>query len=955
MKNLASLVIFIFSITILSFTLAINSTNEEFTIEPEIIYLNWSNSYKENLTVTSGLDIIVVFNNSTSVPANYSQGIGINLIVVNNTNELDNTNFINTSSSNSVNFIIIASFNETHMPGRYKGLFYVENGTNSTENASVVVTIDLPIEINSSTGLGYFNGSLPSEAKEYHSFYFNCSNFPNTTSITINVSFDNEELDLFLLVGDTLLAKSINKEGNEEKLSYSFSNCDKIYEIRIYGNNGSGISYNGTLILMALNSSLTKINFGTQNVTNKTLTRILNLTNKGNIPIENVEEKFEIYYIKKFVGDASNNFTFYLPGFPVFEKIKVRLIWNGTGSYNLSIFNSSHELGRSSDKAINANIAKVEKEEFIEINNTDSDNWWRVEVKNTTANLSSYILLIQAFVNSSKWISTNFSSYSNKSFDIFGDENSTKIVKINLTTPPDSISGSYQGFLIYSAENGGELKIPIELNLTNKLNITLAELSKQNVNVSTQNDSVVATLFILFFDGTKIPKNSFNFTKYMNVTLYQPNASYSKKVNFSDASNQTEWKINLTIPEKMPGGNYFIRINLSSDIYVGETWDNLELIVNDTGLFMNASYPSSLKNGTTGVINVTIKNFGPVNATDAKIKLINQSLITNVRFLSTNCQRKSTGQEVTFNISAYNSKGCYVAWEITADKEEGTAILLLNGSAGNWFENTLRIDIPIEKYYETTTTTTIPNITLPSTTVTTTTIPTTTTTTTTTIPKPSILLNESFKINSIEPNVPVILIISKSNVMKIRKIVLFAKRSIQNASVTLKETEKPEGLAPPIKSEEGAVFKYLEIVSGISKEDLENVTIEFQVEKMWLLENDIHPSSIFLYRYDKEWKKLPTRKLNETEAVYIFESVSPSLSLFAIVGERAKGLPFWLTYVFVGAVVAGVLAYLFWPVKEKGTKKEVKAKVEEKEEVKSPWEELKKKWEEFMKRERKSD
>ncbi|MEM7826412.1 MAG: hypothetical protein QW451_02165, partial [Candidatus Aenigmatarchaeota archaeon] len=87
--------------------------------------------------------------------------------------------------------------------------------------------------------------------------------------------------------------------------------------------------------------------------------------------------------------------------------------------------------------------------------------------------------------------------------------------------------------------------------------------------------------------------------------------------------------------------------------------------------------------------------------------------------------------------------------------------------------------------------------------------------------------------------------------------------------------------------------------------------------------------------------------------IYLFKSVSPGLSLFAIVGEKQKGLPISLTYLAIGGVVAGILAYLFWPTKEE-TKTEVKVEKTKEEDLRKPWEELKKKWEEFMKREKKS-
>ncbi|MEM5773281.1 MAG: hypothetical protein QXL86_03635, partial [Candidatus Aenigmatarchaeota archaeon] len=427
------LILTIFSLTVFSFVEALkSSTSGEFSLEPEEIYLNWTNSYTANLTLNSTSDISIVFENSSLLLANYSQSQGINLILKNNTGEFGNINTINTTESNYTNFTLILN-TSLAMPGRYEGVFFVKNSTNSSENASVKVISDVPIEINSSTGIGSFNGSLPENAQNYQFFYFDCSAVENVTSISVHV--DDENLNIFLLADDKLVAKSIENEGI---LSYSFVNSSATYEIRIYG---SGTDYNGDVILLTLNSSLKEIDFGTQNITNKTITKTFNLTNEGSIPAYHVSENVELYHVKRFEGSGSKNFTIFLPNSSIIEKIKVRLVWEDEGAYNISIYNPLGELVESSsEKYIGANISKVEKEEFLEVENIAKAGWWRIEVVNITG-YPDYNLTIQAFVNESKWVSTNFSSYINKTFDVVGNENSTKTIEINLTTPNDAVSG----------------------------------------------------------------------------------------------------------------------------------------------------------------------------------------------------------------------------------------------------------------------------------------------------------------------------------------------------------------------------------------------------------------------------------------------------------------------------------------------------------------------------------
>ncbi|MEM5878898.1 MAG: PGF-pre-PGF domain-containing protein [Candidatus Aenigmatarchaeota archaeon] len=954
MKNwfFTLLLLTIFSLAIFSFVKAlVSSTSGEFSLQPETIYLNWTNSYKTNLTVNSTFNVTLIFNNSTAVIANYSQGEGIELILINHTGNLSNITTINTSESNFSNFTIIASVQD-RMPGKYKGNFFVENITNSSENVSITVIVDLPIEINSSTGIGKFNGTLPVNAVEYHSFYFNCSTLPNATSITVNISFDAGDVDLFLLANNELKAKSINKGGNEERLSYSFINPNSTYEIRIYGNHSSEISYNGTVILFALGSSPEEINFGLQNITN--ITKVFNLTNKGNISIQSVSEESELYYLKEFIDSGSKNFTFFLPNSSVFERIKVRLIWSGVGAYNISLFNSSGEfVNSSSGKYVNANMSNLEKEEFVEVDNAGKAGWWRVEVKNTTVNFSEYKLLIQAFVNPSKWIITNFSSYENKTFDAVGCENSTKTIEINLTIPADAISGRYEGNLIYLGENGGQLKIPIRLNLTNFLNITIVELVNESVNVSSQEGYVSVVFDISYVDGVSIPLDfPFNFTQNMSVWLYEPNASYSTgTLAFTNVSNGTHRKINITVPQKTPGGRYYVHIKLGSDIYRGESLDdpiNKLLTIDDTGLNMSlVSYPSTLNKNSTGYVNVTIKNLGPIDAVNTSIKLTKGSCLSAAYFYLSNCLKyPNPGEEVFFNISAYNYTGCYIAWRIVAGDAEGSCTSWINKTSGTWFRN-ISFDTTITA--PETTTTTLPPTPNITTTTTTTTTTTSTTTTTTTLPPLIMPINASFQIQSITPESPAVVEIPNANILKIVKITIFVSKNVSNATLTVKEGVKPENIPATVRTEEGLVHKYLEIVTtNMNESDVISVSIDFQVEKSWISENNIDVNTIALYRLSNNtWRKLQTIKINETSEYYQFRAISPGLSLFAIAGNWTKGFPIWIILVIVGAIVGGILAFLFWPVEEE--KPIVQTKKEE-EEVKRTWDELKKKWEELTKK-----
>jgi PGF-pre-PGF domain-containing protein len=1100
------------------------STSREFGLMPKTIYLNWTNSYQSNFSVLSNSSINIsvdFYNNNTPVAANYSQESPsyIYLRLFNKTHDL--------YSFNNTNYTIIGwcwngEINQCKS-GRYSAPYTIENTTNSAENATITVVVDNPISISSANGIGSFNGTLPKLANESQSFYFDRSSVPNATSIVVNITFNKGDLDVFLLTNDTipkLLAKSINKTGLNEVLSYNFIKNNNItYEIRIYGNtsDASGISYNGTVILTSLNSTQhEEINYGTQSITNNIIQNILNITNEGNISINNVIEDKQFYYVKRFYSGTSNNFSVFVPDSSIVSSIIVKLNWTGDGAYNISLFNQSNILiANSSNKFINANISNVEKEEFLEIENnslSEQSGTWRIEVKNTTSNTPGYNITFQAFVDVSKWITTNFSSYINKTFDIVGTQNATKYIQVNFTTPnTTAINGSYEGFLIYRGNNGGQIKIPlkvdistpvlvvndtmnrkevivqenynatltrnlylnisnygndwlntsflssgnlncsasspvtctgynasliynsttlipsndfsviqvnisfnnsmpknslyegwlyinstnttssnwtshpysgfnisIKLNLTDWWNVTIIDLKSgdwgnETINVSSKASWANVTFNIKYVNDTNVTHNTlFNYRNITNVWLFEPNASYyvnsTKNLDFvrlgaSDtetiAPSVSDWGINLTVPANIPGGRYNIHINLTSvnltsdptRVYRSESLDNpanKQLVVYSTGLNMTLlTYPPQLWNGTNGIVNVTIKNFGPLRATDVKIKLIKCAYISSVTFLNSNCLTSVTTDEVTFTLSAYNSTGCYVAWNITAGGTAGICTSTINGTSGNWFSNLsflTTVSVP-------TTTTTVPgeggNITA---TTTTTTISTTTTTTIPVTPPP---VNVTANISLITPQTPAIFNFTQPEILKFQKIVVAVNKNVSNVAITVKEGEKPTGAPNVTKPEEGLVLKYLEILpTNITDADIANVTIDFQVEKSWITTNNIDVGTIALYRYlNNTWNKLPTKKINETANETHFQSISPGLSVFAIAGEKSKGFPWWIIFLVLGIIVIAVLAFLFWPVEEK--KEVLPFLLPEKKEAKkeeSPWEELKKKWEELTKK-----
>ena len=94
---------------------------------------------------------------------------------------------------------------------------------------------------------------------------------------------------------------------------------------------------------------------------------------------------------------------------------------------------------------------------------------------------------------------------------------------------------------------------------------------------------------------------------------------------------------------------------------------------------------------------------------------------------------------------------------------------------------------------------------------------------------------------------------------------------------------------------EGIVYKSFNVWVGNggygNSENILNATINFKVEKPWIQENNIDPSSIVLYKYEdekKEWVKLPVNLANEDDQSLHFTAKVPGYSSFVITGTKSE-------------------------------------------------------------------
>lgn len=366
-------------------------------------------------------------------------------------------------------------------PGLYKGTFYVRNTSDSSDNIQVPVTIHSPISVNNTftepNNTGFFTGSNTSGGD--HSYYFFTNITQNITGVTINISGLSTDMDLFLLDSSgTLLEKAIKTgSSNEEVFRFLPSTVDT-WEVRL-----STVisSYTGYLYFTTLNvTNTTNSDFGVSNLTfgssplkpNETNTTTFGLENIDSQSVDNVQQSFEIYRIKKFLNfNTPQQFELLVPHYAT--KLKIRLEWNNESDIvtDWDLFlrdNTGRFIANSTNKSAIANFTNLIREEFITYTgpfNTTFEDFWNITVLNQTNDtLNFYNVTALIFFDETLWIDTNFTQLTD--FNTTGGINSSYNFTANVTVPRFNVlNGSYEGFITYTNGSGWILKIPFFFDL----------------------------------------------------------------------------------------------------------------------------------------------------------------------------------------------------------------------------------------------------------------------------------------------------------------------------------------------------------------------------------------------------------------------------------------------------------------------------------------------------------
>lgn len=622
--------------------MAAQSSNGAFNVTPDFLYVNWTSGA---INVTSNVNnlTVVVDNFNTKIFSNYSQNNRYNIDDYKSLN--DSTWYIcfNSTANYNMQFRVqneTLSYTTTSQvlnktnstlfylspymfcpPGKYYGYFYVKNSTNATENLTINVSFQIPVNemntFNVTTKSGFFRGSLLPNYNYYHSYYFNTSLADNFTALTITLGpSSSNDVDIFLYDSSgNYLSKSINRSSSMEEIVYNLPDTPEMYEVRVYGNVSTKYDYEGYLYFSTLNvtnasgSKLTSISFGELDANESSQNHTFVLKNEDDEVLTNVIEHKEIYHVDKWLNQSTDKtFKLLVPDFA--QKVKIRLEWKKDAGENVTNWTlylrdaNGVLVGTSAGKYVNANKTTGSSvlEEYIEYSGsitTANDGFWNITVKNASAgsaNLNNYNLTAYIYVPTT-WLKTN---YSTTTFNSSGKENSSRAVNVNITAPETNVlNGSYEGFLEYYQSSKWKIRIPFSFSVRT---------------------------------GTLI----------MNENL----STTSSKITHNVGFNTVSYPLVVKIPYNNTGGySLYIRVENTTDNKLYQTGNN-----SNYADFVLSDFPTGpLNPGESGFLNISVK----INTTRTHNKVgIYRGFILFNTTNSTNVTRQSSLFK-TFNITLY--------------------------------------------------------------------------------------------------------------------------------------------------------------------------------------------------------------------------------------------------------------------------------------------------------------
>ncbi len=666
----------------------LGTTNGTFFALSNQLRLNWTNSYTSNLTLIANktlnyptnLIMVDVYNGTTSnsiISENYSQSNSLTAcssmsqkLSIGTANNSYNTSIMSFNSTNTTEIKLNIGNAAECKPGRYTtGLMTFRNITFLGDNFNASLIIDVPVtgvNINL-TGVGNFSGVMTTNSTYYHSYFFYTDGLLNATGVTINVSWSSssQNLDLFLFDNNGVLkAEAINATQPSETLTYSIlPSTSAMWELRIYGNNSASTSYNGNIIYTGVNATSSQtnqtfnlINLGTLNASNanQTITTNITLNNQGNVSLPGTVETKEIYFVKRFTCETTctgeRNFTFVVPDSSIVSRIKANVTWVGDGNYTLNLYKPLNETVdvTSLNSVANQNFTGAWQERFNETA-AITKGVWKLQVKNNTVAVSPYnASVILHLTDTSVWISSNYTTFSfNRSIYDGGINTTNMTYQFNLTVQNNTLDGTYEGYLKYTASTNATLSIPFAFTVGTSTLVINNTLQSDTILISSNiglNRTLAANMTINNTGSFNLPYTLQNSTNKMLIL-----GGTNKNISFDY----------VVSPANSIPANSFGSINITFDITTVNTSDTTGVYegyiffntTNNTNLTASA-HPYQSFNIT---LRMNLTNQLEIKVADISSFFGNKSTDTNARNTTVYVQVSLSNGTVTYlNMSNFD-------------------------------------------------------------------------------------------------------------------------------------------------------------------------------------------------------------------------------------------------------------------------------------------------------------
>ena len=121
------------------------------------------------------------------------------------------------------------------------------------------------------------------------------------------------------------------------------------------------------------------------------------------------------------------------------------------------------------------------------------------------------------------------------------------------------------------------------------------------------------------------------------------------------------------------------------------------------------------------------------------------------------------------------------------------------------------------------------------------------------------------------------------------------KNSANNVQITIERYDgRPSYIIHEIA---GKIYQYIEInKTNLTDTDIDKIQLKINVNKSWILNNNIDESTVALNRYNNGvWEKLTTTKVEEDNSYVYYIAETTGLSVFAVTGELKAGATTVLT------------------------------------------------------------